>query len=340
MKKLIVNSAILILSVFITGQALANKPTELLVYAALEPDQLTPLKLAFEAEHPEIKLNFYRAPIGAITTKVIAERSNPQADAVWGLGATSLIQLSNQGLLMKNIPSESKNLGSKFKSNDSTWYSYDAFLSAICFNTVEGKKLNIAEPTSIEDLIKPEFKGRLQMPDPNISGTGFMIVAGILDIYGEEKGWKFLDALDKNMVRYTPSGSTPCVQAASGEFLAGWSVDIRAGKLIGAGAPIKFVVPKEGVFWDLEGAAILSSTKKVEAAKTLHNWIFSKNAMTIYGKDYAVLGRPDVESNSKFHPGGKEIAKRMADVDLGKMSKNRDAILSEWDKRYKYKTNR
>jgi iron(III) transport system substrate-binding protein len=317
--------------------ALANQTTELLVYAGLEPDQLTPLKSAFEADHPGIRINFYRAPIGAITAKIIAEKSNPRADLVWGLGATSLIELEKQNLLLKHAPPESNYLNKKFKSKNNTWYAHDAFMSAICFNTIEGNKLGIKKPQSVEDLIKPEFKGRLQMPDPNITGTGFIIVAGILDLYGEKKGWDYLVQLDKNVVKYTPSGSTPCVQAASGEFLAGWSNDIRAGRLIAAGAPIEFVVPKEGLFWDFNGAAILSSSKNEKAAKTLHNWIFSKNAMAIYGKDYAVLGRADVESNSKHHPGGSKIVDRLTDIDLDKVSANKEAILSEWNRRFKYK---
>ena len=310
-------------------------PTNLLIYAALEPDQLQPIKTAFEAEHPNIKLNWVRAPIGTITARVLAESNNPKADLVYGLGGTSLIQLEKRGLLMSHTPEESKHLNKKFKSKNNTWLAYDAFLSVVCYNVIEGDKLKVKKPVSIEDLTKSEFKGRIQMPDPNISGTGFMIVAGILDIYGDLKGWDYLDKLDKNMATYLPSGSTPCTQAANGEFLMGWSVDVRASKLIASGAPIEFLIPSEGIFWDLEGAAILASTKNEVAAKVLFNWIYSKNAMQIYGKDYAVLGRPDVESNAKYHPYGRQIVDKLIDINIEQMSEKKDSILSEWNKRYR-----
>jgi len=335
MKKLLSGIAALVVSISV---AYAQAPTKLLVYASLEPDQLSTIKSAFEAENPSVIIDWVRAPIGTITARVLAEKSNPRADVVYGLGASNLIQLDKEGLLMKYVPPEAANLGAKFRSKTNTWFAYDAFLAALCYNTIEGDKLGLRKPTSIKDLLKPEFKGRIQMPEPTISGTGFMIVASILDLYGEQKGWEYLDALDNNIVKYLPSGSTPCTQAANGEYLMGWSVDIRAGRLIADGAPIEFIVPSEGVFWDLEGAAIMAGTKNVEAAKTLYNWIYSKNAMKIYGKDYAILGRADVDSNSKHHPHGKNIAKFMVDSNLESIANNRVAILKEWEKRYGART--
>ena len=60
-------------------------------------------------------------------------------------------------------------------------------------------------PTSWQDLLKPEYKGKLVMPNPASSGTGYLHVASILQMMGEEKGWAYLDALDKNMEQYIKS---------------------------------------------------------------------------------------------------------------------------------------
>ena len=57
--------------------------------------------------------------------------------------------------------------------------------------------------------------------------------------------------------------------------------------------------------------------------------------MQIYGKDYAVLGRPDVESNAKYHPYGRQIVDKLIDINIEQMSEKKDSILSEWNKRYR-----
>jgi iron(III) transport system substrate-binding protein len=319
----------LIITMFIVVNA-AYAQTKLLVYSALEPDQLLEIKTVFEGKYPDISILWHRAPIGNIAAKIIAEKDNPKADVVYGLGLTSITDLNNRNLLYKFIPAESTNLEKIFKSDDGSWHGFDAFLSAICFNTVEGKKQNIQKPTSINDLLKPEFKGKITMPNPVSSGTGFMIIAGIIEKLGDSAGWDYIEKLDKNIAHYTPGGSAPCINAATGEFPIGWSVDMRAAKLISEGAPIEFIVPTEGIFWDMEVAAIIAGTKNEVAAKTLINWIYSKEAMKLYGKYYAILGRADVETNTKFYPGGNKISEKMIKLDLNKISANKDIIIKKW----------
>ena len=83
-------------------------------------------------------------------------------------------------------------------------------------NTVEAKKFKPPKPASWKDLTKPVYKGHVVMPNPNSSGTGFLDVSSWLQPWGEEKGWKFMDGLHKNIAWYTHSGSKPCKQAARG----------------------------------------------------------------------------------------------------------------------------
>ncbi|WP_194284625.1 ABC transporter substrate-binding protein, partial [Streptococcus pneumoniae] len=52
--------------------------------------------------------------------------------------------------------------------------------------------LHLPMPTSWADLAKPVYKGQVVMPDPQSSGTGYMIVAAILQGMGADKGWALL----------------------------------------------------------------------------------------------------------------------------------------------------
>ena len=89
---------ILTCSLLLTATAWAQK-TQLLVYTALETDQLKAYQEAFNRVHPDIEIKWVRDSTGVITAKLLAEKNNPQADAIMGVAATSLALMDKQGML-------------------------------------------------------------------------------------------------------------------------------------------------------------------------------------------------------------------------------------------------
>jgi iron(III) transport system substrate-binding protein len=211
----------------------------------------------------------------------------------------------------------------------------DAFLSVVCFNTAEAAKANVAPPTSWQDLLKPDYKGRLVMPHPASSGTGYLTIAAWLQIMGEQAGWAYMDKLHENIAVYTHSGSAPCVQAARGERLAGIGFDMRGAREKTQGAPIDLILPKEGAGWDMEATAIVRGSKNMEAAKKVADWVATQGANELYGKYYAIVAHPAVKSAPVNYPANAEAA--MTRNDFSWMAQNRERILAEWVKRYESK---
>ncbi|RKR79713.1 iron(III) transport system substrate-binding protein [Marinobacter nauticus] len=312
----------------------ANAQTELTVYTAVEAEDLKKYAARFNEDHPDIKINWVRDSTGVITARLLAEKENPQADVVWGLAGTSLLLLKNEGMLTPYAPEGLEKLSPKFRDRDETpsWVGMDAWMAAVCVNTIEAEKNNLPMPTSWQDLTNPVYRGHVVMPNPNSSGTGFLDVSAWLQLMGEDKGWEFMDGLHQNISRYTHSGSKPCKMAASGETSIGVSFAFRGARLKEKGAPLELVFPEEGLGWEVEATAIVDGTDKLEAAQTLVDWSITRQAMEMYNEGYAIVAMPGVAQPVEHFPANAEAL--IIDNDFGWAASNREAILTEWARRY------
>jgi iron(III) transport system substrate-binding protein len=324
-------------SVILAGSALMAKES-LTVYTALESDQVKPYLESFKKAQPDIEVKIVRDSTGIITAKLLAEKANPQADVVWGTAATSLVLLEQNDMLQPYAPASLNKIESQFRDskNPPTWVGDDVWGSAICFNEVEAKKQNLPLPTSWEDLTKPIYKGKIVMPNPASSGTGFLDVTAWLKIFGEKKGWEYMDKLHENIGQYTHSGSKPCKMAAAGEFPIGISFEYRAAKSKKEGAPIAIVYPKEGLGWDLEATAIMKGTKNLEPAKKFVDWATGEEANKLYAENFAVVAYKGLSQKIENIP--ENYASMLIKNDFAWAAKNRESILTEWSKRYESKS--
>jgi iron(III) transport system substrate-binding protein len=319
------------------GSAFAQK-TQLLVYTALETDQIKAYQEGFNKVYPDIDLKWVRDSTGVITAKLLAEKANPQADVVMGVAASSLALLDKQGMLQPYAPINLDAIMSQYRDKRKVpaWWGMDVWGATICFNTVEAQKKNIPKPETWKDLTKPVYKGQIVMPNPASSGTGYFDVTAWLSLWGDDAGkgggWKYMDGLHENVAQYTHSGSKPCNMAASGEYVVGISFEYRANTNKAKGAPIDLIFPKEGLGWDLEAFGIMKDTKHLDAAKKLADWASSKDAMLLYGKNFAITAQPGVAAPLANVP--KDYEARLVKMDFGWAADNRERILTEWTKRY------
>lgn len=313
------------------------QPVTLVVYTALEDDQLARYKPLFEKQYPDIKLSIVRDSTGIITAKLLAEKGNPQADVVWGLAVTSLLVADAQGMLEPYAPAGLDKIKPQFRDsrNPPHWVGIDAWMSAFCVNTKELEAKKLPMPKSWNDLINPVYKGQIVMPNPASSGTGFLSVSAILQLKGED-GWKYLDALHQNIAVYTHSGSKPCRMAAAGETVIGISFDYRAVTEGAKGAPVVGVFPAEGSGWDIEANALVKKANIKPAAKKFLDWAITEPIMIEYAKSYPVTAAVTNVPLPAGYPS--DPVKQLIKNDFVQAAANRDKILAEWTKRYDSKS--
>lgn len=337
LRNLLQSAAVVAVSALMVAPAMAQR-TKITVYTAAENDQIGPYKQAFEAVHKDVEIAWVRDSTGVITARLLAEKDNPRADVIWGLGASSVALFDSMGMLQPYSPKDVDKIKPVFRSekNPPTWTGMDAWLAVMCYNTIEGPKKNMPKPTSWADLTNPVYKDAIVMPNPASSGTGYQAVYAWLQLMGEKAGWEYMDKLHQNVAVYTHSGSAPCVQAGKGERVIGIGFDMRGAKEKTGGAPIDVILAKEGAPWDMEATAILKGTKNLAAAQKVADFAVSKAAYEMYGKFYAIVGYPGMNPAPVNYPPSADEA--MVKLDLAKMGAERARILAEWNKRYDSKS--
>jgi iron(III) transport system substrate-binding protein len=322
---------VLALVMLLAGTAVAKDVV--VIYTALEPEQVTDYLSVASKALPNIETKMLRLSTGDISARFMAEKDNMQADLIWGVAATNMMVFKNAGLLEPYAPKGLERVQPLFRDKDATpsWVGIDIYMSAFCFNTEVAKKKNLPKPESWADLTKPVYKGEIVMPNPASSGTGYLSVASILQRMKEPEGWKYLDALDKNMAEYTKSGSKPCKDAAAGERAIGVSFEYVALKMKKDGAPVEMVLPKEGSGYEIEANGLTKKGKSNAAAKQFLDWAITDDAMKLYAKYFAAVAVPGFPAPEGLP---KDVTKVVYPNDFDWSAKNRERILAEWAKRY------
>ncbi|MDA7957269.1 MAG: putative 2-aminoethylphosphonate ABC transporter substrate-binding protein [Gammaproteobacteria bacterium] len=312
------------------GMAGAANAVDLTVYTAVETEDLKRYAAALNRDHPDINIKWVRGTTGVITSRLLAERNSRRADVVWGLAATSLLALKSAGITLPYRPAGIANLDPKFydRASPPNWVGMNARVSAVCYNTAEGKKLELRAPRSWKDLTRPAYEGLIAMPNPVSSAAGYLDVSAWIQMFGETAGWDYMDALHENIARYTDSGSQPCTLVASGELPIGISHAHHAARLKTRGAAIEVIIPSEFAGWEVDAAAIVRGTGKLEAAKRLLDWAVSGRAMRVYNQTNAIVASKGAARPVRNFP--PEARSKLIENDFEFAAKNRARILEKW----------
>ncbi|MDE2738159.1 MAG: ABC transporter substrate-binding protein, partial [Paracoccaceae bacterium] len=191
---------------------------------------------------------------------------------------------------------------------------------------------NLPVPACWKDLLKPEYKGHVQMANPNSSGTAYTTLASMVQIFGEDEGFEFMKGLHKNINQYTKSGSAPIKAAGRGENTIGIVFMHDAVKQAVSGFPINVVAPCEGTGYEIGSMSIVDGARNLDEAKMFYDWALSADAQNLALQVNAF----QVPSNrsSETSPSAPDMSQiKLIDYDFRKYgsSAERKRLLQKWD---------
>ena len=198
------------------------KGKKLVMYVSWHEDTAKALAEDFK-KATGAEVSFIRLPTGEAVARLTAEKDAPKAD-IWVGGPSDAHEvLKAQGVTEKYASPNLKNIPAQYRDKDGYWAGVYLEALAIGYNEARFKKefepKGVKPPKTLEDLLKPEFKGEIITPDPRKSGTGFTFIASLAQAMGEDKAMEYLKKLKANVAQYTPSGFTPAQKAGAGEYL-------------------------------------------------------------------------------------------------------------------------
>jgi iron(III) transport system substrate-binding protein len=266
--------------------AAAQAQGNLTVYCSVQEEWCRPMMAAFERA-TGIRVAMTRKSSGETMTQIRAEASNPRGDVWWGGTGDPHMQAGQENLTVEYRSPRLAELQpwAVRQAEQAQFRTVGIYAGALgySYNTRELERRRIAAPTCWADLARPEFRGEVQVADPNTSGTAYTMLATLVQVMGEEPAFTYLRALHRNVNQYTRSGAAPARAAATGETLVGITFlhDAVTQKL--AGAPVNIVAPCEGTGYEIGSMSIIRGARNMENARRFYDWALSPEAQAIAG---------------------------------------------------------
>jgi iron(III) transport system substrate-binding protein len=187
---------------------------KVVVYGSLENDTMDLISAAFKKK-TGLDVDFWRDSANKVTDRVAAEfrAGKPQADVV--LTTTSTMRLSQRDGLLAKYDSPSAKAFPKDVIDANLGPAYRSTVIGVVYHT--GIIKPAEAPKSLEDITKPQYKGKVVFPDPSQHTTTAQWLASLHKIMGNEKADKFIHDLAASKPLLVPSLTPAGERITTGE---------------------------------------------------------------------------------------------------------------------------
>ena len=208
---------------------------EAVIYANMDVSAMKPLTDGFMKRYPGTKAASVHFSGASIITRLDSEAraGKPISDVVLS-GQLGVLALIDKKIAMRYRSPEREFFRDGLKDKDGLWTAYMTNVMVSAYNTRHVKKDEA--PRTVEDLLKPRWKGKLTM-----DSQSYVWFGTILQYLGEEAGLRFMKRLNEQNISHQRGRRLMTQLVAAGEFDLAVETNLNSVLTLSKqGAPLSF----------------------------------------------------------------------------------------------------
>ena len=296
----------------------------IIVYSSSEQFRNSKIQELLNEHFPDKEIYVTYMSTGKAASRIRAEGENTDADIIIGMETAYLQELEEDLEDVSDI--KHQDYLDSIPEHDK-YLIWERQAGSIIVNHDVLDKYNLPVPKTYEDLLNPEYKGLIAMPDPKTSGTGYFFYKGLVNQWGEDKALDYFDHLSENIKQFTESGSGPVQLLLQEEVAVGLGLTFQGVEKLNEGYNFELLQPEFGAPYNLTGCGIIKGRKEKEGVKEVFEYIV--NDVLVYDKEYfspdTIL--KDQKNFVENYPQNIEYA----EMDGLENSKEKERLLDLWE---------
>ena len=324
--------ALLSLTMFV-GCGGNDEERVLVIYSPNSDTEVENIIPAFE-EATGITVQLISAGTGECTTRLDAEKENPQCDVMFGGVNLGVVTQYPDIFQEYNSPNESK-IDEGYQNEHGLYSNYMLSGSGmLILNNELIDELGLTgQINGYEDLLNPALKGKIAAGDPTKSSSAWAELTNMLLVMGDEpyddKAWEYVEKFIEQLDGVQLDSSSAIYKGVSaGEYAVGVSYEDPCISLLASGADVTCIYPEEGTVWLPTGSAIVANCPHLDEAKEFIDFLLSDECQEIIGS-LTIRG-----TNSSITPSN-EYMKPMSEINVVYEDLEYTAAhKSEWQAKY------
>jgi ABC-type Fe3+ transport system substrate-binding protein/HEPN domain-containing protein len=288
----------------------AKNEGEVIVYGNLNVVATKALTDGFMRKYPFVKARYAHFSGAAIINRVGAEaRAGKVLSDVITSGQLGMLALVEKKMMARYRSPQREPYPEGLKDKEGYWTSYLTNVMVSAYNTNLVKKKDV--PQSLEDLLKPRWKGKLGMDTQS-----YLWFGAVLEHLGEEAGLRYMRKLKDQISRHVRGRRLQTQLVIAGEFEMVVETNLNSVlTLAGKGAPVWFA-PIRPLFLSPSLLFLTQGAPNPHAGALLIDYLLSEEGQRIVASVNRMPIHPKVESEERRVLEGLDI--RMPDIlDIG-----------------------
>ncbi len=248
----------------------------IVIYSSQEEERDQALKEMLKEEYPDLDIVVQHMATGNSAAKIKSEGSKVEADIVIDLETAHMASLQDN---LADLSSFDDSIYLDGVNTSNKYFTWTKYTMNLIVDNKYFKEHNLEIPKTYEELLNPEFKNLIAMPDPKTSGTGYGFYLNAVNIMGEDEATEYFKKLKDNIREFTTSGSGPTNLLMQGEIAIALGMTSQGVEAINKGYDFSIVELETGSPYNTTSFGIIKGKENKDNVKEVFEWL-----MNVFGK--------------------------------------------------------